>query len=402
MALIHGAYTLLLVMYKLFLTVLSSQWINLVIPVVILIGVLGILVTSVRIHSSMLENKNDMSIMGKLFVSFIAVSNHDLARFFHVQMATRHLLNAYHTMIKYTYKPTNAHLSRTCFNSITMRSPAGPPVKIPFPEACCWIGRYHGSKDIVVFFHGGGYLTGNPHQAYMADHIYTEMNRLFYKNVDVLAIDYKKLPKYKYPTAINETFEIYRQFTIHFPSKHFHFIGSSAGANLAVNVVKLVIETNLNTNKASDANKTNLNSTSTSTSTITSTSPIPIPKSMVLWSPWAMTLDHHPDVLDTISRPLVHMMVKSYYGNQYRTLAVQRSLVGFDYSAFPPTLVHYGDEYLEPEIVAFVRSFQRTNPTIQARKHPGLSHAYHMLYIFSNSIQQDCIDSYKFVIQHFS
>lgn len=376
MEFIYGFYAVIGILYNLCITVVNTQWINLVIPIVLLIGIHNALIVLIRVHSVMVENNNDMSLLGKLIVSFSVMTNDDFSKFFHVRMTTKYFLKAYHVIYKYLYPYMNTSLNtslpRICYNAITMTANNNRPFEIPFPEACCWIDQHHGSTDIVVFFHPGGFLTGNPTQSFMADHMYTHLNKMFYKPVDVLAVDYKKLPRYRYPIAIEETCAIYEQLVTHFPSKRFHFIGASAGGNLALNVIMRAIEKNLT-----------------------------IPKSLVLWSPWIMTARDHPEVLDTISRPLVNVLIKSYYGDHYRTLAHQHGVLQFDYSAFPPALVHYGDEYLEPEIVEFINAFQQSNPRIVARKRPGLSHSYHLLYTFSKTIQQDCMDSYKFMISHF-
>ena len=367
----YGICTIVGIIYQLFMAIATSHWINLVIPIFLLIGILNVILTMTRVHSVMMENKNDMSLMGKLIVSFSVATNNDFAKFFHVRMTTKYFLKAYHVVAKYAYPSPQKQFQRICYNAIAMNVNKQTHIEIPFPEACCWIGQRHGSTDVVIFFYPGAFLSGTSHH-FMADHMYAHLNKMFYTPVDVLAVDYKKLPQYRYPTAIEETFAIYRQLVTHFPSKRFHFIGASAGGNLAINIIMRAINANL-----------------------------ALPKSLVLWSPWIMTVRDHPEVLDTISRPLVNMLVKSYYGDHYRTLAHQHSVLRFNYAAFPHTLVHYGDEYLEPEIVDFINTFKQFNQRIDALKRPGLSHSYHLLYAFSKTIQQDCLDSYKFMISHF-
>lgn len=378
MTIIPAIPQVLVYSYNLFIMIATHQWFNLAIPIFFLIGILSTIMTVVRMYSVMFKHDNDMSIVGKILVSMWVTANNDLSKFVHVKIGAKYILNIIHTIIN-KCMPPNARLVRQCFTSLHR----------PLPEACCWVDEYRDSKNIVVFFHPGGYLVGTPHQSFMADHMYLEINKRFHQPVDVLVIDYKKLPKHKFPTAIDETFYIYKLLTAHFPTKHFHFIGASAGGNLAINVIKKVIDATMAANALASINadvKPN----------------ITMPRSLVLWSPWIMTTESHPEVADTVSKPLIDTVIKAYYGENYLELSRLHGVLGFNYSRFPPTLVQYGEEYLEPEIVNFVNVFKKHNLNIEHRKCPGMTHCYHHLYYFSNTIAQDCNDSYDFLMYHFS
>ncbi len=92
----------------------------------------------------------------------------------------------------------------------------------------------HGSKPVIIYYHGGGWIFGNINA-------YDRILRLLTYKSDcvVIGVDYKKSPKYKFPTAVNESFAAYKWAidNIHNyggDAKRIILAGDSAGGNLAI------------------------------------------------------------------------------------------------------------------------------------------------------------------------
>jgi len=60
-------------------------------------------------------------------------------------------------------------------------------------------------RKIVLYFHGGGFVSGSPN-----DYIELFANLVRKTNCEIFAPDYRKGPKYKYPSAQEDAWECYQ------------------------------------------------------------------------------------------------------------------------------------------------------------------------------------------------
>lgn len=85
------------------------------------------------------------------------------------------------------------------------------------------------SKKIVLYFHGGGYVSGPVlfHWKFI-----TDLSR--YGKIPVLSLIYSKVPESFYPMQVNEALEAYEYLLKKYPEKEIIISGDSAGGNLAL------------------------------------------------------------------------------------------------------------------------------------------------------------------------
>ncbi|MDD4780405.1 MAG: alpha/beta hydrolase [Tissierellia bacterium] len=104
------------------------------------------------------------------------------------------------------------------------------PVRIFSPEAEC---ELEGKYPILLFFHGGGWVTGNI-DSY--NKVCTNMARL--TNHIVISVDYRLAPEYPFPAALEDCYEVAKLLFLngslfHVNKDDITLIGDSAGGNLA-------------------------------------------------------------------------------------------------------------------------------------------------------------------------
>jgi len=100
------------------------------------------------------------------------------------------------------------------------------PVRVFSPEK-------EGNYPILLFFHGGGWVTGNI-DSY--NKVCTNMARL--TNHTVISVDYRLAPEHRFPAALEDCYEIARALLtnenlLNIYNKNITIIGDSAGGNLA-------------------------------------------------------------------------------------------------------------------------------------------------------------------------
>ena len=113
-------------------------------------------------------------------------------------------------------------------------SPVSLRLRIYRPSA-----RVHGPLPVVLMFHGGGWVLGNPEQnEWWASHTAARTPCV------VVSVDYRLAPEHPYPAAVLDCWAAYRWVTVHAaelggdPSRVV-VAGDSAGGNLAAVVADL-------------------------------------------------------------------------------------------------------------------------------------------------------------------
>lgn len=110
--------------------------------------------------------------------------------------------------------------------------------KITVGDHCVPVRIFSPSREIkvapiLIFFHGGGWVTGNI-DSY--DRVCTNMARL--TNHIVVSVDYQLAPEYKFPSAVNDCYAVAKEIFTNtdlfgISSDDITLIGDSAGGNLA-------------------------------------------------------------------------------------------------------------------------------------------------------------------------
>lgn len=254
----------------------------------------------------------------------------------------------------------------------------------------CWIDQFKQDANIVLYLYAGAYNTGSIEYDYLADILYDHLK----ENCNVMMIEYLKMPKYRFPFAIEQVWKVYQYIAKKYPNKKIGIVGISAGANLAINLIKKAIDANLKK-----------------------------PTCLVCCSPWVMNLEKERPIErkyknllkhfrindskmndyskhDFLNREIVQTAMKNYYGENYEQLSKKHSLLNFDFTHFPPTSVYYGSEFLKPEIEQFIHNFKKQNLSIEHKLNHKKPHAYFYFYDHSESIRSDFKMSIKFLIKH--
>lgn len=93
-----------------------------------------------------------------------------------------------------------------------------------------YINEIENNKNVIIFFHGGGYYGGSVDTISNTCKYISEQT-----NSTVISIDYSLAPEYKYPTSLNEGYDIVKEIKGKY--KNIFVAGDSAGGGLACSVV---------------------------------------------------------------------------------------------------------------------------------------------------------------------
>lgn len=225
---------------------------------------------------------------------------------------------------------------------------------------CIWYNCFNiSSKNIILYFHGGGYCIGSPEVYY--DFLARIKKDLNDKNINILFIDYKKSPKYKYPISIDNTYYTYFYISSLFKNKNFIFMGDSAGANLSLQVCQKAIE-----------NK------------------IKLPKTIICLSPWIITNirnkywkeNNDKDYLTPFS---VDLAIESYLGYNNLKKRWDKCVLDFNYDLFPNMMIRAGShELILDEILAFKNKVEKSKCNLIFELIPKCVHSFDFFYSFTN------------------
>lgn len=86
-------------------------------------------------------------------------------------------------------------------------------------------------KGIVIFFHGGGWISGSVES-------YTNILTTLSESINriIIAVDYRLAPEYKFPCGFNDCYDITKLIAKKVGYKRIVLMGDSAGGNLAATV----------------------------------------------------------------------------------------------------------------------------------------------------------------------
>ncbi len=96
------------------------------------------------------------------------------------------------------------------------------------------------TSNIIIFFHGGGFVTGNVDTYTRACREITEAS-----NTVLFSVDYRKAPEHPYPAGLSDCYKVALEIVRHFidtGKRKIFIMGDSAGGNLATVVTRLLME----------------------------------------------------------------------------------------------------------------------------------------------------------------
>lgn len=223
---------------------------------------------------------------------------------------------------------------------------------------CCW--SYPGNpedhdaippKRVVLYFHGGAFVLCSPET-----HRNMIMRIVDFTGATVLAVDYRKPPEHRWPTAGNDCVEAYKWLLDHgYASENILFAGDSAGGGLVVEVMQLAQEANL-----------------------------PLPAGGILISPWVDLNDSFSGTwtsnndYDFLPRDLAAWFADEYAGKRSLKEVSPGRASG---KGFPPMMIELGScECLYDQVIAFARKLVAAGVEVKLYVEPGMVHVFPLLF----------------------
>ncbi len=236
---------------------------------------------------------------------------------------------------------------------VTEHTLADVPVMMVAPK-----GPYFQSK-VIVYFHGGGYVTGSPasHRALIAQ---LAIN----SNCLVIAPDYRLAPEHAFPIPQDDCLAVAKAVAEIYSGAKLVLAGDSAGGALAVT-------TAIDLARLHDAGEVS-NSAS----------------KLVLISPWVDPTDDsgtmHSNVnYDVFRAEFLQQSYRALMQDDARLKAGEASarvkVLDADLHRLPPTLIQCGSgELLYDQIQAFSLAAQQAGALVQLENYIGQFHDFHM------------------------
>ena len=224
---------------------------------------------------------------------------------------------------------------------------------------CIWLNNFNQeSNNIIFYFHGGGYCVGSPEVYY--DFLIKIKRRVIDKNVNIILIDYKKMPEFKNVHIINSTYKTYSEIVKFYKEKNIIFMGDSAGGNLALQICNQAILNN-------DI----------------------IPKTVICLSPWVITkirskywkLNENKDFLNSYC---INLAIDTFK-DQNLLKENQIDILDFNYDKFPDILVRFGThELILDEILVLIQKIKKCKCNLESQLIDEMVHSFDLLYSFSD------------------
>lgn len=205
------------------------------------------------------------------------------------------------------------------------------------------------SKDVILFFHGGGYVYGSTdtHRAFI--------NRIAKKTKKtIISVDYRLAPEHPFPAATNDAFTVYNWLiqAENYHSNQIILMGDSAGGTLCTSILLKLKEEHLE-----------------------------MPKTAVLISPWVQpyaegnSIDFN-DEYDIGGQPFLVDCANKYLDNKHKENSLVAPIFG-DLSGLPPMLIQVGTcEVLLTQIQNFVAKAKSEGVDITYTEYEDMFHTF--------------------------
>lgn len=213
------------------------------------------------------------------------------------------------------------------------------------------VNRAHMKKYVILYCHGGGYMTGSSLYAR------TLTSKLAISTcMDVLCFDYSLAPENPYPAALLDAVKAWDYLMLlGYGARDIIVAGDSAGGNMALCLVhKLKAEGRL------------------------------LPKGIAVMSPWTdLTLEGKSHITRVAVDPVLDetylkLAVKSYAGGEDLTNPLISPIFG-DFTGFPRTYIQVGDnEILLNDATALHKNMLKANVPVELEIFKGMWHVFQM------------------------
>lgn len=213
------------------------------------------------------------------------------------------------------------------------------------------INRPHTTKTLILYCHGGGYITGSLNYARI---LTTKLALL--SSMDVLSFDYRLAPEFPFPAALEDVLKIWDYLMLKgYSSKDIIVAGDSAGGNLSLSMGLKLKEQNRF-----------------------------LPKAFALMSPWAdLTLSGKSHIIKAELDPILDSDYMerarySYTTDDNFTNPLVSPLFG-DYSGFPPVCIQVGNnEILLSDSLLLHKHLVKQEVSAKLHIYKGMWHVFQM------------------------
>ncbi len=226
-----------------------------------------------------------------------------------------------------------------------MDDPAGPAdaaAPLPSPEDIA-------SRSVIIYFHGGGYVTGSLLSARVLS-----TSLAFEMPVRLLSVNYRLAPEHPFPAALLDALSVYDALLAEgWDHSRIGLIGDSAGGGLALAAAMAIRDRGQ-----------------------------PLPACLALISPWTDLTGRSPSFRekaadDVMLVPEEIIEYAQFYAGANRPDNPYMSPVYGRFDGLPPMLVHVGsDEMLLDDARRAVAAAQAAGVDAELRIWPGLFHVF--------------------------
>lgn len=213
------------------------------------------------------------------------------------------------------------------------------------------VNRAHMKKYVILYCHGGGYMTGS---SLYARTLTTKLAST--TSMDVLCFDYRLAPEHPYPAALEDAIQAWDYLMLLGYGAHNVIVaGDSAGGNLALSLVhRLKAEGRL------------------------------LPRGLVLMSPWTdlceigKSHETRASLDPVLDAAYIKMATNSYADGEDLENPLISPLYG-DFTGFPRTYIQVGDnEILLNDSTMLHKAMLKANVPVELDIYKGMWHVFQM------------------------
>lgn len=213
------------------------------------------------------------------------------------------------------------------------------------------VNRAHMKKYVILYCHGGGYMTGS---SLYARTLTTKLATS--TSMDVICFDYRLAPENPYPAALEDAVKAWDYLMLlGYGARDVIVAGDSAGGNLALAL----------THKLKQDGRI-------------------LPRGLMLMSPWTdltksgKTYQTRASVDPVLSENYIDEAIASYTGGEDLENPLVSPLFG-SFDGFPPTYIQVGDnEILLGDSLLLHKYMLKENVSVRMDIFPGMWHVFQM------------------------
>jgi len=205
-------------------------------------------------------------------------------------------------------------------------------------------------KKVVLHLHGGGYVSGSPHDAR-----FSTMHLAEHASFDILSVGYRLAPQYPFPAAAEDLLAVYRSLLADgYPSSSVGFYGESAGGGLILSAALMLRDQGE-----------------------------PLPAALVCSSPWADLTNSsgcHSDEMNaadiTLKTWILNENARAYAGSKSLEHPYISPCYGI-FAGFPPLLLYAGTrEILKDDAVRVAKQAEQDGVDVKLRVVNRMPHVF--------------------------